>query len=76
MGGGLPDLLQYYNRGFTKVITKFVKKKQFLSLTLIFSIKNNPIANYIHMKEQRKRKIQQFHPEIEEGTDLRRLPYR
>ena len=26
------------------------------------------------MKEQQKRKIQQFHPEIEDGTDLRRWP--
>ena len=26
------------------------------------------------MKEQQKRKIQQFHPGIEDGTDLRRLP--
>ena len=26
------------------------------------------------MKEQRKRKIQKNHPEIEDGTDLRRLP--
>ena len=25
-------------------------------------------------KEQQKRKIQQFHPEIEDGTDLRRWP--
>ena len=27
------------------------------------------------MKEQQKRKIQQFHPEIEDGTDLRRWPH-
>ena len=27
------------------------------------------------MKEQQTRKIQQFHPEIEDGTDLRRLPH-
>ena len=26
------------------------------------------------MKEQQKRKIQQFHPEIEDGIDLRRCP--
>ena len=26
------------------------------------------------MKEQQKRKNQQFHPEIEDGTDLRRWP--
>ena len=26
------------------------------------------------MKEQQKRKIQQFHPEIEDGIDLRRWP--
>ena len=26
------------------------------------------------MKEQQKRKIQQFHPEIEDGIDLRRSP--
>jgi len=37
-------------------------------------IKDNLIAIYIHMKEQQKRKIQQFHPEIEDGTDLRRWP--
>ena len=28
------------------------------------------------MKGQQKRKIQQFHPENEDGTDLRRLPPR
>ena len=27
------------------------------------------------MKEQQKRKIQQFNPEIEDGTDLRRWPH-
>ena len=27
------------------------------------------------MKEQQKRKIQQFHPEIEDGIDLRRCPH-
>ena len=26
------------------------------------------------MKEQQKRKIQQFHPEIDDGIDLRRCP--
>ena len=43
-------------------------------MTSIFFIKDNLIASYIHMKEQQKRKIQQFHPEIEDGTDLRRWP--
>ena len=28
------------------------------------------------MKEQQKRKIQQLHPEIEDGTDLRRWPHK
>ena len=43
-----------------------------MSLTSIFFIKDNLIASYIHIKEQQKRKIQQFHPDIEDGTDLRR----
>ena len=49
-------------------------KKKFLSLTSIFFIKDNLIAIYIHMKEQQKRKIQQFHPENDDGIDLRRCP--
>ena len=43
-------------------------------MTSIFFIKDNLIASYIHMKEQQKRKIQQLHPEIEDGIDPRRCP--
>ena len=35
-----------------------------------------PNCKLDHMKEQQKRKIQQFHPEIEDGIDLRRCPHR
>ena len=50
-----------------QTIYKKKKRKKILILTSIFFIKNNPSASWIHMKEQQTRKIQQFHPEIEDG---------
>ena len=58
---------------FTKVGTKFVKKKVFKLDIDIFHQKQPNCKLYSYERET-KRKIQQFHPEIEDGTDLRRWP--
>ena len=58
---------------FTEVGTKFVKKKVFKLDVDIFHQKQ-PNCKLNSYERAKKRKIQQFHPEIEDGIDLRRCP--